>query len=707
MPRQTTTQKRQRAQVQLQTNTPGLDVVAPMDVQTAPADQGWASLQRALGVAAPLMAANKQARDTQSKEQGAADRKLDRVDNERLKRESSYADGVAEASAVVQVNAALVEAEAYANELPEGTSPSDRIDRMDQFLKGELGPLLNDPLARRVVADHYQNFLEKKGAQFVAVAREEHQRTVEEATSIELTRVLEGDDVDIAGWVNRMAPTYPGGRSALWGTVVEHVAQRIEETNDPSLRALLPDKVVTEDNQTIDSPVRSAKNRARINLAVARAEKYLEERAEPLREWEDGKVLDHFNAMIDRGEPVEYADVAFMVEGGRWQGEYAAGIVERSRNEIARRKKEKGDFDASLLLMQQLGVKSPLDIVTYPGGPETKEQAQKLSDAILQRVAAGYAEANGLDEIPLTGDQLRQHPQLLQKIFETSRDTRQPMTLLKSYFSEIDPDMGDTVIDRLGMYRVAKAAGVTSMYVSEEQESLFELALSAATAYGVNLDDPTVPAEKRKAIGDMLLRISDPAVKQYVRDNREKAHKRVTSGEFDVAGAFFDEKIRNVAGMSVVQAKLRALTDVYLSGGHKVEKAAELARQRFLDTHFGVKVHGQAYLLPADGFDPSEASVAIEAFEKLVTQQGFTLEPRVAMNGRGLAFAVVGADRLDVPDRAPMSLPAMIERVRKSKPEVFIRAAEANREAQRRRRREQKKLIDRAFGRDIHIQPKL
>lgn len=710
MTRPVTTSKKRRVQVGPATSTPGLDVVAPMHVDTPPSAEaaGWAQLQNVLGVAGSIHKERKEFNDREAQEQGMADKRLGAVDAEREARETKYADGVEEASLITQTNAAIASVEERAaQELPADLPVDQKVAWIDAHLMKELGPLAADPKARRIIHEQYQDYLEKFAGRETAANRMQHQATVQEAMEVEIGRAVDGADVDLPALVNKSASVFPGGRTEAWQHIVDRVAVRAEEMHDESIIAdLLPHKVTTEDGQTIDSPISSKINKARLDLARERIAKHKAEVEKPITEWTIGERTRSLEDRILAAEPISYAELEADVKRGWYSEERANSFVTRAANAVEERKKKDKEYDDKLVAFYAGGGKSWVDAERHPNGPENRTQSQELTDLSIQRQITGWAKSTGVEEIPLTGEQLRKHPEILAKILSDSSAWRLPYTPVKSYLAEINPSMGGTVLDRISVYESAKALGVESMYVDEDTQAILEVALTAKRA-----------GEKDENIVATIQRMSDPATREWAKENREKAHKGVLRGKLDVVGRVFDVDPDDIGNLPFVQQKLKDLADNYLSRGLPPERSAELARTRFLDTHFAVEVNGKSLIVPeSPNYDSAATQEALKRFQSLAPQ--FAAKQRdpnpeaasmiivFGRNGRDVEVHYVGSDGLELNTR-PMSIPAMIAQLRKNSGNGYEEAVKASREAQARRRWQERRAMDKAFGRDILPQPKL
>jgi hypothetical protein len=688
MARPNVTRTKQRVQVESPTNAPNLNVVAPMNVDVARADagQGWGQLLHALNVTAPMVADRQQAQDKHSTEQGIADEQLGKADKERIQREQKYADGVEQAHVIKQTSDAIAKVDALASEaLPTDATIEEKMHWVDAHLGAELGPLANDPKARLIIHQQVQDYMEKFAGREVQVNRAQNQATVQDAWEVSVRQAIEGDNVDIPALVNHGAAVFPGGRSEAWQTMVEIVSQHAEEAGDESILGdLLPARVQTEDGQSIDSPILSKTNKARIELARARIQQKVEQQQKPLVEWQQAQYLRPFEDMAEQGMPLSLPMFEKGIKAGITTAEKANGLINKAMSVREEKAKKDADRFGKVEVFTRVGAKSWLDTVGITGGAKNPAEAQDLTNQDYESFLRGYAVANKI-EVPLTGDQLKKHPEVLNQVFTRSQTDRLGYEPLRSWMMGINPSMGKGILDRLDVYRLAKGRGVESMYVDEDTQALFETALAAQAA-----------GEKDEAIQTSLLRTADPATRQWAQENREKAHKAVLQGDFNAVNAWFDADTKDLANLPVVQIKLKQLADVYLSRGIAPQQAADLARARFNDTHFAVKVNGKTSMVPeSHDYDSAAAATALEQFSGAASQyaaQAGDKHPELAsvkvvwgINGRGTEVHIVGSDGTEL-NTKPFSIPAIIRQLQTTRGDVFKKAVDANREGQKRRR---------------------
>lgn len=700
MARPVTTRKNSRVQVSAQTNTPGLDVVAPMDVQTAPGGhvEGWGALQRALGVAGRVYADHKQRVDAEDYEQGMADQRLGKVDQERLERQGKYADGAFKATVITQTSAAIAEIEERAaTEIPNA-SVEEKMQWIDAQLMQELGPLAQDPKARREIHEQVQDYLEKVAGRETAINRHQNRATMVEAFSVKVNQALEGAAFDISALVNEGAPLFDGGRTEAWQVIVDQVATRAEEQNDETiLKDLLPHKVTTEDGQTIDSPVSSKTNKARIELARARIEKYRREKEAPMREWTYAQVLRDAEDRIEQGELLSLAEFEDDILADRMTAVKANELVNRSVAKIASLKEEAELYDTAMQVRVRAQSNSWWDTKGSPGGPKTAQDVQDLVDETAVRHIKGYAAANGIDVPPLSGIELAkpEFRPLRNKLIQMTVDERLPVTMIKSYMTGFNPAMGGTVVARLDTYEVMKAFGVTDKYLDDDQAALFEMALTAQRA-----------GESPESVIKTIQRTADPAIRTYVAENRDKANKLALTGDWNVINKYLDVGTKDMANLPLVQSKLRALAQVGLSRSMSPMEAATWAHERFAETHYAVKLNGKAYVIPqAKDVDPAEVTVALEKFSaaaSAVAKAEGDPNPGAARmavsfgrNGRDVEVFYVGSDGGEIGDA--LTIPAVIQQAKALKGSFkFSDAVNTYREADKKRRRREQQLYNQA-----------
>jgi hypothetical protein len=706
MARKQVTATKRRVQVETPTNTGGLDVVAPMDVSVAPASQGWAQLQNALlGTAAPLLKEKKQKDDAEALAQGVADQRLNKVDQERVNRQEKYADGVFNAKVTTEAASALREIdERAAKELPFDATVEEAAAWFDAQAQTELGPLAADPKARRAIHEMYADALERFTGRKTVENREQNRQEVISAMEVQVARAVEGGDIDAQLIINDAAGVL--GRTEAAALYGEMIAQRAEAENDESILSLLPDKVITEDGQTIDSPFRSLRNKARIELARERIKKHKYEVEAPAREWDNAQFIFGIEDRITQGLPIE----DLLQEGVTSRG-FTDTQVNAFRNkalaEKAKVDKKRSDEAEKRAALKSVGGRSWLDTYGVKGGVSSMKEAQYYTDLSYEQALIGLGQKTG-KQVPLNGKALADpaNARELEEIMRVGAHFRLPSTALKSYLSEFNPAMGETVLERLPLYASVKAHGQASWYMTPESEAQMELALTAQRA-----------GQKPEQIMATLQRAADPAQRKFVQENREKAQKLVMNQEREVLNAWRDADTKALGNVGMVKTRLSELTDLYATYDIPPQKAAEMANRRFNETHYAVKVDGVVYALPeSTEYDSAAAAVAVESFSKLAqmaaTEAGdpspsnATMKVEFGVNGRGITAYYAGSDGLPINDER-FNMQELIDVALARDPSGYRRDVEANREAQNLRRYQYRRLEDKAFGRDISIQPKM
>ncbi len=614
MARPNATGLRRRVQVAApEVNGPGLAVEAPLAVNTGASTKaaGWESLQRALGLAAPIIKDRQDKKNAEALEQGAADHALGQVDPDRKAHDERYADGVMRSYHTNMVAEAIREVdELAAAELPVDTPAAEAVAWADNQLKMRLGDLIEDPEARRIVASQYQGFIERFAGRKVEENRALHRETVASAWEVEVNRAIEGDDVDITQLVADGSAIF--GEDEAWQRVTDLVASRAEALHDDGiLRDLLPTAVETRDGTK--HPMATKANRARIQLALERNAKWREEQQKPMFEWQQAQVFDHFEARIRSGDVLDMAEFEPLVTRGVVSAEKANEFVRRSHNEAEARREKRNEWADAMAAFQASGGESFIATEGLPGGAKSRGKAQELTDQLLSRELTGLMESNGqVPEgydggiLPIhTGVELvkPENEQVLDYVLRRSKTLRLPYSPLRGIVDSVNPAMGETVLSRLHFYERAKEAGVSAMYFDDDHTTaLFEMALTAKRA--------NVPDDK---IADQLRRTSTPEAQAHVARNREDAYKRLRSTEFDTLNRLFDDDLKDIGNLPMAQARLNALTDQFLAAGMSAKDAASRAQERYLETHYAVRLNGKSYALPVtDEYDPAEFATTLE-----------------------------------------------------------------------------------------------
>ncbi len=688
MPRETQTRIGDRAPVVAQDNSPGLSVVQPITGNVPVADKaaGWNQLQNVLLGVGRGLAQNQQKQDDEAYQQGQADQQFDKVDADRQAREKKYADGVHKAAAIQQVQQGVAKVDEWAaTEIPSDTPVDQKLKLVDAHLMQELGPLANDPQARREVHAQVQDYYERYAGREVIAARKRNVDDAQQAFEIKVAQAIDGANVDYPKLVDEMSGVYPGGRNEAWSNLVDIVARRAEELHDPSVLLGLPKKITTADGQTIDSPVLARQNKDRIEKAEKNIQAWQVSQAEPAKNAHFMAVEDDFNLRIrNNHEVLTMADMIPHINNQTFTGEHAEALIEKSRNEYEKWMKQQEQDKVDLDLHGATSYRHLIG-AQYDGAPATMKDAQDRFDKFIDKYVVGpYSDHAGLtgDQRPDLGWKLKGQPLLVDQMLQQSQNMQMAPSILKNYIETANPSSGKDIIDRLDIYEKMKARGIQHLFMDPDVQATFDIALNAKKS-------GSTPDEITKDV----MRAQDPAYKEVIRTNRDKMAKLLPNAKVDTVNKWFNVSYSDVANKPLVDYQMQQLADIYITKGQSVQDAVASAQERFGKTHFAVKLNGGTYVLPqSNEYDSTTASVALEAIDKTRVEYAKKYgDPNpekskvvitFGVNGQGTQIWLQSSDGHDL-TKQPFYLPQVIQAMQKGAPaESFRKAVQAKKDAE-------------------------
>lgn len=640
-----------RVQVAPVSQAPTLDVAAPLNVRAPDTSGGLQSLMAALGVAGQVFGARKAVVDKHEFEQGQADEKLGKADMARAKKSKMYADGAFQVAILEQYQAAerKVAERATSDELDKSLPLDEQTDIVDGWMKSELGALVSDERARVLIGERYQQFIEAFAGNVLKAQATANAEAAEEVTQADITQQLER--TGSFNWDEQFHRLYSqtGDATRANAVLVGIVAQQMEDAamrgeDFEHLRDLIPAEVTGPNGEKLPGPMYSPKYRGVINTAVVRAE----------------NLRDHFNRQqyaageyqarikldedLDNGVPItEDSIAAYGLTVGPDPSDnlspaVAAQYIQASRAAKIRADAAQAEEDSYLDARAVYG--SWANAIATPGGPETREKAQKAYDNWVQLALSGQ----GVPVESLGGNGLVSDPNLVDAVANISAQEGLPYTPLKQTLSSISQAAPGDVMARLNAYKVLKAKGVAGQYVDDDSALLYEVAIGASEA-----------GEKPEGVAERIRTMGDKTTAAYVSSQMAKLKVRKSGYDVPTGGGFlmFGDEVRSTKALNAgyLATKYERLTASALSKGLSLEDAERYAQDRVRGTHLAVNIQGKWAVLPTSAVpDPRALSEAMEWYDtklpelakKLKIPEGeeLVIRPQFDLNGRGLSFEV-------------------------------------------------------------------
>lgn len=658
MARPITTRIDRRAQVGLGQTGGGLGVFAPINVQTpgAGADP-LAGLGAALGMFGGIAAERNKAKQAADFEQGKADEGLKKTDLERAKKSQSYSDGAYEVSMLrIYTDAQEKVAQRTADELDHSKTLDEKTAIIDGWMREELGPFIDDPAARRVIASRYQQFLEHTAGNMLQEEVQARQTAAVDAVTTDFTQRLSvGGKPTFEEMVSPLIAIY-GDKAKANETAVAILAQtKVEYAKQgkdwKALDALIPAEITTADGQRLPGPRYTPKLRDILDRSDEAAQRASDDYWKPKVAAEGYAKESALSPLMGVEEITDqtFARMGIIVgDGPNAHISYDRALsYKRQSLDALRSKKEMEDEQADMeAVVGRVG--RWRDAIADPmGGPENAAKAEKGFTLQTQRTLIGLG-------IPTNGADFLANPDAVETVVNLSAMHDMAYTPLKETMSGINAAAPGDVEARVNVYRMLKAKGIASRYVDEEAEAMYETAMLAMDA-----------GQRGDALTKHIRESGDKATAQSISAAMSpKTYKVREQGfEIQVPGRFF--------GTNGFNSK-DTLTGPYLAAQHErltrlyakhlpIDKAQERASARIAETHIAVPIGASYAMLPKD--DVPNPQVVTEAFEwmdstlpamakemKLPDGADLTIRPAVGINGRRTEFRLL--DRgIEVPGR--------------------------------------------------------
>lgn len=659
MARPSTTRFNQRPQVSIGENGPGLGVYAPINVQTpSAASDPLAGLGQVLGVFGGVAAQQaKQAKDANFA-QGKADEALKKTDPVRAKKSQDYSDGAYEvAIRRIYVDAQEKVSQRAADELDNSKTLDEKTTIIDGWMHEELGPLIDDPSARRIIADRYQTFIEHTAGNMLQEEVSARQTAaLETVTKDTLQRLSVGGKVsyeDIYGPLQRIYGDKSKANEQAVALVAQMKVEYAKQGKDwKALDALIPGEVITQDGQKLPGPRYTPKLRDMLDRSDEAAKNAYDDYIKPKVAAEGYTKLSTLDTLIGTEEITDqtFARLGMTVgDGPQYHMSYdqARAYKARSVDALASKKAMEDEQGNMETVVARVG--RWRDAIADPmGGPKNAAEAEKGFTLQTQRTLIGLG-------IPTNGADFLSNPDAVETVVNLSAQHDMAYTPLKETMSGINAAAPGDVEARVSVYRMLKAKGIASRYVDEDAEAMYESAMVAIDA-----------GQKGDALTKFIRESGDKVTMQSVSDAMSPKNYKVRAGGFEVLvpAKFFgtnEVNSRDTLNGAYLNAQHERLTRFYVGRGLAPDKAQERASSRIAETHVAVPIGDSWAMLPKD--DVPNPEKVTEAFEwmdstlpamakdmKLPDGADLTIRPAVGINGRRTEFRIL--DRgIEVPGR--------------------------------------------------------
>lgn len=669
-----------------ESNAPNLGVFASLNVQapmpkSAQMAQG---LSDVLGVSMPFLEAHAEKKGEEDAARGISDASFGRIEDQRLKRNDQYRQGVESVESKKTIfDARSAWQEHYAEEVDKTLPAGEVAKQYDDFMRERLGEIAktNPKLAAKMAPEYMH------GMQELVVG---HQTMLTKAHVADAEATMQAEAADAAmresplDFFNLIDDHYKltGDKHAAYAAGINAVGQQAVSLGRPDLLDAIPtgvgaegeesklnDDFTAEDRQRIDQFREAAKAKHYENNKVERA------KFKMMQEWQ-------WNDMIRSGTPInDKVFFDYMEEDGLWSEAELTGWREKFYGAQQARKDTLlfGGMNPTKPYYMQIG---QLDA---NGEEITKDRVQGQTNRDVETSLLSLQ-----DTYPDAPKEV-----LLAKAAVSVTATQAfPYEPLKSTFQYAPLDDAQTFANVANAYAELPVTQRAAYVPDANRRADFEHYLARRDVLGAN--------GSQKAVGEMQ-QIDPELFEQNVKANakmlRESDEK--IGGEYLQNAAFYefgkdDVQVSDLKDAGYAQRLISEGTRLRVGHGQPVEQARKNATKDFLSTHMLVRsksgyrsiarIAGVTEAL-GEGIDWIEAHLpeigkqrGVEVPEGSYLRYDFTSRDNAA-------FVVVDPDGMPLPGLSRF-LPQAIERkYRETHPQGDWRKVQETQLQERRRRK--------------------
>lgn len=670
MARPSTTRATRRVPTPESAPTRPLGVYAPIGVQTPSAESSALyQLGQALGLGAAIGGKVVQQRNAHEYEQGVADETMGKTDMARARKSEKYADGAYDVAILGQQQDAENAVAEWANEnLDKGLPVSEQARILDQKFMAELGPLAQDPRARRLIAKRFRAFMDSFVEGALKEQAEARSMAAQEVVLRDATVALDNGTFD---WnesfeiIRSQTGSPVHANKVLIGTILQKMedAAAAGDPNWKRYRDMIPTEVVGPNGEKLPGPMYSPQYRAMVLASNAQAEDLFNTAMRQQHGASSFRAIRTLDDMLLNGQPITEATAQAagisVGNGPEFDLSFAqyAQYIQSSQVAIARKNAEGAELDGYLQARAIHGRWA--DVVGVPGGPESNEKRDRAYEGWVQSTMMGL----GFGQEALGGQGLIANPEALDTVARLSAQEGVPYGPLKDTMSAVNPAAPGDLTERLAAYRTLKARNLSSMYVSDDAALIYEVAISAEQA-----------GETKEGIANTVRTMGDKDTREYValQMKQDKVRRQGFSIPTGTTRLLIPQSVNSskLLNSGYIEGRYETLLASALSRNLPLDQAQEFAKARIAESHVAVHVDDDDWVVLPRGSVPDPDRVneamawyvdtlpALKAKAKIPEDEELKIRPQL-YNGRQPTFEITRGGGIPVPNTT-FTLPGLL-----------------------------------------------